>query len=329
MRLFAYLFSIVVASTLTAYSQVLAAADLKGSKDHPLISRFVGSQIDGFQELAFDEGAFYLPDPSAPSKELNIDTPVLVEGKITRLLYLAPVGKTPLEVHRNYEQALKAAGVTIKTAVNGTGARWEPARHWRKLFGKLRFQGPWAEDVSPFWRDGLYLYGVVSRAGSMAHVSVLTAQNFGNQSVPQAAVAVQIVEEEAMKTGQVLVNVDALKKGLSSEGKMALYGIYFDTGKATVKPESDPQLQQMATLLKQNPSFKVFVVGHTDNQGGLEANLALSLRRAEAVVAALTSRFGVNGASIQARGVANLAPVASNAEETGRSKNRRVELVLQ
>lgn len=62
--------------------------------------------------------------------------------------------------------------------------------------------GPWASDVSPFWRDGLYVYGVVSRGGSVWHVSVLTAKNFQSQEA-QAAVAIQIIEPVALQTGQV------------------------------------------------------------------------------------------------------------------------------
>jgi OmpA-OmpF porin, OOP family len=98
------------------------AADLEGGKDHPIISRFAGSPLDGYQELTFERGNFYLPDPSSPSEELRRDDPLVVEGKVTRLLYLAPKGKTPLEVHRNFQQALQSAGAAIKTSVDGKGA---------------------------------------------------------------------------------------------------------------------------------------------------------------------------------------------------------------
>ena len=84
----------------------------------------------------------------------------------------------------------------------------------------------------------------------------------------------------------------------------------------------------MARLLRSQPALKVFIVGHTDNAGGFDANLALSAARAQAVVAAL-SRAGINPQRLAAKGLANLAPVASNAEEAGRTRNRRVEMVLQ
>ncbi len=305
------------------------AQDIKGGKDHPLISRFAASQLDGFQEVGFGQGLYYLPDTAAPAKELQWDKPVTVEGKVTRLLYLAPKGKSPLEVHRNFEMALKSAGATIKTSVNGKDAWWEPAKHWRSNFSEMTFQGVWAADVSPFWRDGLYVYGILKRNGSIYHVSILTAQNFNESKSQEAAVAIQIIEPIAMQTGQVTINADAMKQGLNVEGKIALYGVHFDSGKSELKPDSKAQLDEMGKFLKQNAALKVFVVGHTDNQGNHEANIALSQRRAEAVVTALVKDYKIDTKRLIAKGAANISPVANNNSEAGRTKNRRVELVEQ
>jgi len=125
------------------------------------------------------------------------------------------------------------------------------------------------------------------------------------------------------------VKADGLDKGLSADGKVALYGIFFDTGKADIKPESTPQLEEMAKLLTHAPKLQVFIVGHTDNQGGVDGNLALSLRRAQAVVATLVKDYKIDTARLSARGVANFSPLASNDADAGRAKNRRVELVAQ
>ena len=132
-----------------------------------------------------------------------------------------------------------------------------------------------------------------------------------------------------MPAGQVTVDANALQAGLQAEGKIALYGIFFDTGKAALKPESAPQLEQMGKLLQSQPALNVYVVGHTDNQGVLEANLVLAQQRAQAVAMALSTTCKINAKRIIAKGVANLAPVASNATEEGRARNRRVELVAQ
>ena len=96
-----------------------------------------------------------------------------------------------------------------------------------------------------------------------------------------------------------------------------------------MKPESDAALKEIAHLLQEDPQLKLYVVGHTDNQGVLDMNLELSKRRADAVLTALTAKFGVAAARLHALGDGPSAPVASNDTEEGRSRNRRVELVKQ
>jgi len=126
-----------------------------------------------------------------------------------------------------------------------------------------------------------------------------------------------------------VVSASDIGKSITATGKVAIYGIYFDTGKADVKPESKPSLDQIAGYLKEAPSAKLHVVGHTDNVGGLDSNMALSRRRADAVIGVLTKTHGVAPGRLVGNGVASLAPVANNGTEEGRAKNRRVELVLQ
>jgi outer membrane protein OmpA-like peptidoglycan-associated protein len=134
-----------------------------------------------------------------------------------------------------------------------------------------------------------------------------------------------IVESAAMQQ-DVVADAAALKQGLAAEGKVALYGIYFDTGKAVVKPESEPTLAQVVKLLQQNATLKVFVVGHTDGTGTLEVNVKLSSDRAAAVVAALVGK-GIDASRLKAAGVGPWSPVASNRSDEGKARNRRVELV--
>ena len=94
-----------------------------------------------------------------------------------------------------------------------------------------------------------------------------------------------------------------------------------------MKPESTPALTEVAKLLQQTPALTLFVVGHTDMVGDHASNMRLSQDRAKAVVAALTGRFGVAASRLKPIGSGPYAPVASNATEEGRAKNRRVELV--
>jgi OmpA-OmpF porin, OOP family len=135
-----------------------------------------------------------------------------------------------------------------------------------------------------------------------------------------------IVEKKAM-TQSVVTNPEMLAGDLKSSGHVAVYGIYFDSGKSEIKPESEPVIKAIADLLIADPGLKLFVVGHTDNDGEFEANLKLSEARAAAVGSALTGKHGIDSSRLIARGVGQLCPVVSNDAPEGKAKNRRVELV--
>jgi OmpA-OmpF porin, OOP family len=132
-----------------------------------------------------------------------------------------------------------------------------------------------------------------------------------------------IVTEKAM---QQEVTANSLADEISKSGHVAVYGIHFDTGKATIQPDSASILEQIVQLLQQNPDLKLRVEGHTDSQGNAAANQALSEKRGQAVVAWLTGK-GISASRLAAKGFGATKPVADNGSEDGRAKNRRVELV--
>jgi outer membrane protein OmpA-like peptidoglycan-associated protein len=135
-----------------------------------------------------------------------------------------------------------------------------------------------------------------------------------------------IVERQAMQQ-EVTLDVTAMANELDNYGRVAVYGIHFDTGKSELKPDSEAALVEITKLLKQKPALKVYVVGHTDMVADLGYNLKLSQERAQAVVKALVFKFGIDPARLIPFGNGPYAPVASNRAEDGRFKNRRVELV--
>jgi OOP family OmpA-OmpF porin len=137
-----------------------------------------------------------------------------------------------------------------------------------------------------------------------------------------------IVEKQAMAQ-DVVANAEAFSGDIRTTGHAAVYGIYFDTGKSAIKPESAQAIGEIAKLLKGDAGLKVFVVGHTDSVGGVDSNLKLSQSRADAVVQALAREHGIAASRLRAFGVGPFAPVASNDSDEGRGKNRRVELVKQ
>ncbi|MCG3195205.1 MAG: hypothetical protein DIJKHBIC_04480 [Thermoanaerobaculia bacterium] len=133
---------------------------------------------------------------------------------------------------------------------------------------------------------------------------------------------VTIVEKKAMEQ---VITADAILDKLAKEGSIALH-ILFDTGKAVIKPESAPILDQIVVALKKDPALAVSVEGHTDNTGTLEGNRVLSQDRARAVVTALVER-GVRAERLSSAGHGQEKPVAGNSTEEGRAANRRVVLV--
>jgi OOP family OmpA-OmpF porin len=122
-------------------------------------------------------------------------------------------------------------------------------------------------------------------------------------------------------------SVADLKRQIQQNGSVAIYGIHFDTASARIRADSLPSLNRVLQLIESMPSSRWIIAGHTDNQGGADYNLKLSLARANSVVTWLT-QHGVAGGSLTPRGYGLTRPVADNATESGRALNRRVEVAL-
>jgi len=165
----------------------------------------------------------------------------------------------------------------------------------------------------------LYMQYIKDRSEIWAHVYV---------SGMGSGYMITLIEKGEMAQ-EVVVDAKSMAADISTSGKVAIYGIYFDFNKADVKPESEPTLKEITKLLQQDAKLKLYVVGHTDNIGGLNYNMKLSQQRADAVVKELVSKYKVDGSRLKALGVGPAAPVTSNDTEEGKAKNRRVELVKQ
>ena len=128
------------------------------------------------------------------------------------------------------------------------------------------------------------------------------------------------------KTTDLSAAAAAVEKAIAETGKFVTNNILFETGKATLKPESMEEIQKVAEYMKKNPSARFEVQGHTDNQGSDKVNDPLSQQRAEAVVKALEEQ-GVDPFNLRPVGKGSHEPVADNGTEAGRAKNRRVEFI--
>lgn len=292
----------------------LANAQQQTAKDHPLVSRYQGSEVASYKATDFD--AFEIPlGPIV--KENQYTSTQRVEGRVTKFKYTVPANRSGLEVTRNYKDALQKAGFQILWDCEG-GACLDP-----------KFPYGYTDTNSGVWCKNCeepmhYLAAKLARPTGDAYVAlVIEKDKF------EGGTWLTIVETKAMAGGMVNVNAQAMANDIASSGHVALYGIYFDTGKSTIKPESKMALDEIAKLLNAQTSLRLHVVGHTDNVGQLPANMTLSKQRAEAVVNALVNDYHIAPARLIGNGVGPLAPVASNQSEDGRAKNRRVELVAQ
>lgn len=196
-----------------------------------------------------------------------------------------------LQIARNYGNAVKSMGGTIVFDGQCSSADCAENCGYRMMVGKVIKGGNelWVE-VVPF-NDGNDYY-------------------------------LTVVATEAMKQD---VKAGDMFETLNRDGHIALY-INFDTGKSSLKAEFTPIVQQIVEMLKSNPSLNITVEGHTDNVGDPESNKALSNARAKAVVSAIVAE-GIDAKRLSAVGYGQEKPIADNAIEEGRAKNRRVELV--
>lgn len=309
----------------------MAQEDSPGTADHPMVSRYSGSFIDGQQLLNF--AAHTLPVGPAvkdaegqrvPSNKLSL------EGKVTRTLYRGPKERTTLEILRNYQSAIESAGFEMLYTCSGDDCG--RLFHW--LFYKEREQRILSTKTSgsafDMPQDLHYLAAKGTAGGRTVHISVLVAFDGGFSKLSKQPVTLlEVIESEDMETGMVTIDAEAMAKGIDASGHIAIYGVYFDTNSAEIKPDSAPTLEEISKLLKGRPDLKLLVVGHTDNQGDYDYNMGLSGRRASSVVKSLQDQFGIDAGRLRAAGIGFLAPVASNDTAAGREKNRRVELVKQ
>jgi OmpA-OmpF porin, OOP family len=311
------------------FAAAATAADAPGSQDHPLLSRYEGAQIICYLVKPFDEYTVPLGRIVEVSQPTTYAKSEKAEGKVTRITYVIPKGRTVLEVYRNYTAAL----TRLKAQALFEGAGDRPLGMFGVRYSDLPMRQT-GQILQYSYTAQRFYAGRVNAAGTSAIVALyVTAYEDGiipeGVSLEKGQVVVQldIIESAAMESGKV--TAAQMQTALGEEGHVALYGIYFDTAKAVIKPESEPALVEIVALLRAQPAMKLYVVGHTDDVGDATSNLELSMRRALAVVDELVSRRGVDGGRLTAAGVGPYAPIAPNSAESGRARNRRVELVYR
>ena len=221
---------------------------------------------------------------------------------------------------RNYEIELQNGGAEILFSCSNNDCGGRTFNHT-----VVKYDTTFGDN----YYDQRYLAAKLNGPESEIYISLYVIKNTsgGGRTKNFIYTQLDVIEVAAMQKGMVTIDADAMQKEILNSGSVSVYGIYFDFDKATIKPESEKSLNEIAKLLKNEPTLNLYIVGHTDNKGSLDYNLNLSQKRAEAVVKELTGNYGIESSRITPKGLGLLAPKASNKTEQGRAKNRRVELV--
>lgn len=312
------------------FSETATSQDISGSKDHELLTRYPGTEIKYYFERDYYETRY----PIAPAEYDKEPKKWLeISGKQTSMVYEAPKNKSTIEIMKNYEDAFKKQNAEIlfkcKAGECDGTTTWYAAHFFSSTFGETNRESNGEishyESFNAYHASQRYLLAKVTTTDKIYYVVVAATPKYDENPVK---ILVEIIEVDAMQTGMIELNADIFKQKLEKEGKIALYGILFDTGKTDVKPESKKEINLIVDYLKQNPKAKIYIVGHTDDVGNFGENSLLAEGRAIKVAEAL-KQFGNFEPRVTPIGVGPVCPVATNETEEGRAKNRRVEIVLQ
>lgn len=325
MRLFSTL-ALITCLVAPAFAQDILS-DAPGTSDPTDLKRIEGAVIIGYDQSGFDE-------LSVPTSTVTFDGPkteTTIEGPRTRVIYLVPGDRSPLEVIRNYQAELDEMG--YETLYECGKADCGPASAMSQYLyprdARLKTLGRVTGSAFSLPRDD-HRYLLASNSQTGRTVSIYAAfETFDHfpELFEKTLVLVDVIEGEALTRRMEFVSAEKMALSLGTNGRVSLYGVHFTHDSDALTVESDPTLEEIAKFLAAAPDTQIFVVGHTNMTGGYDYNIDLSRRRAVSVVQALTGRYGVSAARLESAGVGPLAPVAENLTEDGRALNRRVELV--
>ncbi|MFA6316862.1 MAG: OmpA family protein [Elusimicrobiota bacterium] len=259
---------------------------------------------------------------TGPESKGAIGKVASLEGKKSTILYAAPK-KTPFELFSTYKTFFQEKGYEVLFACEGKACGEKFRSAWYDL--NPFDNNPGWDNSAPItngsWESQAYIAARKKSSTGDTYVSVFTNSGWWNHPAYRVDVA------QAAALGTKVVPASRIDEELRSEGRMAFYGITFDSGRHEIKPESGATMAELAAFLRKARGESFFVVGHTDGEGNFADNMKLSQDRARSVAAALAGKYGVPAGMLAAHGVGPLSPVAVNSTAEGRALNRRVEIV--
>ncbi|WP_299598227.1 OmpA family protein [uncultured Microbulbifer sp.] len=274
------------------------------AQDHPLINRFPGSTINKHGFAEYEEVNLLLSTPYKDTKnrKWTADKIKPLAGKVSYLHYEFPKRNTPLQVFRNYQKAIKKQGMEILFNCERVCADVN--------YGHL---DDLINNAQNYYLNYQFNQYIAAKKGN-TYLSLV---------VNKGGVWQFVIEEESLNDDLI----SPIAKTLSETGRIDLYGFYFDSGKYELKSGSEMELKQLSDVLSQYPELKIRIIGHTDSVGEKYSNQKLSAARADAVSIALQSQYMIDRPRLITAGMGESQPIADNSTETGREKNRRVEVI--
>jgi OOP family OmpA-OmpF porin len=256
---------------LLAFAASLTLSIPAFAQDHPLLGSYEGATSLGSQVSQYDEARIIVgPIQEKDSRNQTGDGWKTVEGKITHLYYRLPDGRTSLEALRNYEMSLKAKGFDVEfTCSTEAGTCFADNKKFPGLFLGLALDGTTdlpklkaGDLVRNFFMNGngRYLFAKLSQPTGTVYASLA----FSDDANRGRMVFARVIETKEMETGKiVVVPAEQIKQDLMQSGRINIYGIQFDFDKATIRPDAQPQILAIASLLAKSPELKLSIIGHT------------------------------------------------------------------
>lgn len=330
----AYIFIFLFVVSLQNYAQDIISKDVPDLKDPQGIKRIEGSILVLGESKAYD--AFVIPTQKIVfdynSQKFKEWSKINIEGSRDTVFYRLPKDASTLEVAKSYEDEFAASGFEV--VFKGASPNLDDGygRFMKQVYGTqigsaiMEYHLPASTDfrylaVKKMEADGSTTY----IAGLFAKIRDVWGSRYAKPG--EVVTRIDVIRTKPLTKRLVVVKAEEMPNLLVNNGKVILYGIIFDFNKAEIKKESEETLSEVAKYLEINKTAKLVITGHTDNVGTFEFNRDLSQRRAEAVVNYLVNNYGVSKDRLIPFGASFASPVATNDNEDGRSRNRRVEII--
>jgi outer membrane protein OmpA-like peptidoglycan-associated protein len=311
---------LLVVLALSAAADPVMAADKADCADSNLIKRFADANLIDCSSVLTQDSTLVVKPFNARSA---VDDLVKVAGVVETRVYVNPPDRSALEVNRHYEAALLASGgqILFSCAREACGTDGQTDALVTDRIAGLA--GDYVAKMQLEPDDLRYVAVRIKSAKGDAYVWVLSVYSSKDR---RAYSVVKTVVTSNAQAGPSLVSAAAMVTGLGVNGHVPLYGLQFELDKAVLKSESQPQLDEVAKLLTDDPELRVFIACHNDGLSANTSGVELSRKRAQAIADALVKQ-GIKADRLFAQGLGAAAPLTTNHDEAGRARNRRVELV--